>query len=65
MGKVDANKVVSVVIVSYNNQEVIYDCLKSLDGQLNLKVYVVDNFSKQPFLDTLKKKFPKIKSCLN
>ena len=60
MGKVDANKVVSVVIVSYNNQEVIYDCLKSLDNQLNLKIYVVDNFSKQPFLETLKKKFPKI-----
>lgn len=53
---------ISVVIVSYNNQPVVFDCLESLRQTkgVRLKVYVVDNKSSKEFVHKLKKQFPEI-----
>lgn len=56
---------VSVVIVSYNNQEILFPCLESLRLTKGLKIYVVDNISSKEFLSKLKKKFPEIELMHN
>ncbi len=54
---------VSVVIVTYNSQDVIEDCLHSLYASKyhNMEVIVVDNDSSDNTVEIIKRKFPGIK----
>ncbi|MHC4476821.1 MAG: glycosyltransferase family 2 protein, partial [Planctomycetota bacterium] len=53
---------VSVVIPSYNSENYIFDCLKSLTGQetdFRYEIIVVDS-SEQNVLENIKKDFPQV-----
>lgn len=59
---------ISVVIVSYNTQELIAKCLKSTKSafqNLNVEVFVVDNNSKDKTVSEIKKNFPWVNLIAN
>lgn len=58
---------VSVIILNFNGQQMTVDCLRSLSKQnySNLEIIVVDNASTDKSVETIRKKFPKVKVILN
>ncbi len=59
---------ISVVIVSYNTKELLYNCLKSVTtaaNGLNLEIFIVDNNSHDGTANFIKKNFPNIKLIAN
>ena len=53
----------SIIIVNYNGEKLISDCIRSLYLQTykNFEIIVVDNASKDHSVDIIKKNFPEIK----
>ena len=52
---------ISVIIVSYNTRDILFNCLRSLYssvGQVELEVFVVDNASKDGTVAALRREFP-------
>jgi GT2 family glycosyltransferase len=58
---------ISVVIITYNNQDDISDCLKSVTSQTigNYEVIIVDNGSDDSTVDIVKSNFPDVKIIEN
>lgn len=58
----------SIIIVSYNTQELIAKCLKSAKsaiGNLNVEIFVVDNHSSDKTVSEIKKNFPWVNLIAN
>lgn len=57
------NKLISVIIPSYNVQEYICDCIDSIlsENLENLEIIVVDDGSKDKTVDTVREKYPNVK----
>lgn len=62
-------KNISVIVVSWNNQKTISNCLNSLTKQLPSglikEILVVDNFSQDRTCQVIKKQFPQVKLIKN
>ena len=59
---------VSIIIVTYNTQEITYECVKSIyesNTKLNYEVLLVDNNSTDNTVETLKERFPQLKIISN
>jgi GT2 family glycosyltransferase len=61
----DMIKNTSVVIVTYNHQDFIENCLKSVFRHKDLEVVVVDNNSQDETVDLVEKGFPEVKLIKN
>lgn len=62
------NTSISIIIVSYNTEKVLLDCLDSIYPQIKKKaieIIVVDNASKDKSVERLKQKFPLVKIIEN
>ena len=60
--------ILSIIIVNYNVEYFLHQCLKSIQSakkNIELEVIVVDNNSVDNSVDMLKKKFPYVKLILN
>ena len=58
----------SVIIVSWNVKELLKKCLTSIEknkGQLNLKIFVIDNASHDDSAEMVKTEFPQVKLITN
>lgn len=58
----------SIIILTWNSQEVIRDCLDSIyspGGDLNFEIIVVDNNSRDRTKEILKNSYPKVKLIAN
>ena len=60
--------ILSIIIVNWNNKNLLEDCLKSICDTQNCENYeivVVDNNSNDGSVDLIKKEFPKVKLIEN
>jgi GT2 family glycosyltransferase len=54
---------VSVVVVNWNTQDILRDCLRSIyeqSGEIDLEVIVIDNASTDGSVEMVKKDFPQV-----
>jgi GT2 family glycosyltransferase len=61
-------KKLTISIVSYNNRDVLKNCLESILinlGEIDCEIFVVDNNSKDKTLEMIKSKFPQINLITN
>lgn len=62
------NPILSIIIVNYNNGELLKGCLESIrttQGSLEIEIFVVDNNSSDNSLEMIRKTFPHIKIIAN
>ena len=57
------NSSVNIIVLNWNGEKVIIDCLKSLNETFykNKEIFVIDNASKDTSVELIKNNFPNVK----